>query len=96
MSRDSVGRGVAVAIVLALATLVISYAGMIIRPDDIGNVAVWSFWGIGLTQLLYAIPLYIHWNESKPARAKGLVIGASIIALLNASCWGSFFFIFRR
>jgi hypothetical protein len=95
MSSDSVGRGVAIAILLALATLVLSFAGMAILPGDIGNVAVWSFWGIGLTQLLYAIPLYIHWNQSKPATAKGLVIGASIIALLNASCWGSFFFIFR-
>jgi hypothetical protein len=47
--------------------------------------------GIGLIQLLYVIPLYISFKKSgKTDTAKGMVIAASITALLNATCWGMF------
>ena len=45
--------------------------------------------GIGLTQLIYIIPLYLRYQKKgQKNTAKGLVIIASIIALLNATCWG--------
>ena len=96
MFGNSVGSGVGTAILLALAALALSFTGMTKLPNGSGDVALWCFWCIGLTQLLYAIPLYIRWKKTKPASATGLVIGASIIALLNASCWGAFAAMFRR
>ncbi|GIP38531.1 hypothetical protein J31TS4_18110 [Paenibacillus sp. J31TS4] len=43
---------------------------------------------IGLVQLLYIIPLCIYyWNRHRGA-AQGLIIGASLIFLLNSLCWG--------
>ncbi len=45
--------------------------------------------GIGVIQLVYVIPLYICFKkDGKTDTAKGLVIAASITALLNATCWG--------
>lgn len=92
MFANRVGNGV----VIALAGLVLSFAAMITLPNAIGNIAFWCFYGIGIAQLVYVVPLYIRWKDTKPASAKGLMIGASIIALLNASCWGAFEAIFRR
>jgi hypothetical protein len=92
MFGNSVGNGFATVLLMTLVCL----AAMIATPDGVANVAVFGFGGIGLTQLLYVIPLYLLWKDDKPASAKGLVIGASVVALLNASCWGAFFFIFRR
>jgi hypothetical protein len=47
--------------------------------------------GIGLVQLIYVVPLYLNRKTNgKAATAKGLVIAASITALLNATCWGMF------
>jgi hypothetical protein len=94
MFGNSVGNGFATAIVLALVWIALIFAAMTTMHD--GSVAVRGFWGIGLFQLLYVIPLYIRWKDIKPASAKGLVIGASVVALLNASCWGAFFLIFPR
>lgn len=45
--------------------------------------------GIGLTQVIYIIPLYLRYQKTgQKNTAKGLVIIASITALLNATCWG--------
>ena len=45
--------------------------------------------GVGIIQLIYVLPLYFSFRkEGKTATAKGLVIAASITALLNATCWG--------
>lgn len=95
MFGNSVSNGFGVVILFTLAGLALSVAGIITLPDGVANVAVTGFYGIGLTQLLYVIPLYILWKDDKPASAKGLIIGASVVALLNASCWGAFFFISR-
>jgi hypothetical protein len=45
--------------------------------------------GIGLLQIAYVIPVYrLLRKRGKPMTARGLVIAASITALLNATCWG--------
>jgi hypothetical protein len=47
--------------------------------------------GIGLLQLVYVLPLYFRFRkQDKSETTKGLVIAASITALLNATCWGLF------
>ncbi len=44
--------------------------------------------GIGLIQLAYILPLYFTFRrQGKPATARGLVIAASVTALLSCVCW---------
>jgi hypothetical protein len=51
---------------------------------------VWLIGGVGLIQLAYVIPLYQYFKSNgRSMSARGLVIAASITALLNAACWGS-------
>lgn len=95
MFGNSVSSGMGTVILLTVASLALSFAGMATLRNGVGAVAVWCFWGIGIAQLVYVVPLYIRWKNTKPASAKGLIIGASIVALLNASCWGAFEAILR-
>jgi hypothetical protein len=47
-----------------------------------------SILGIGLTQLLYVIPLGIYFHRlGRSNMVKGLMIGAIITALLNGGCF---------
>lgn len=96
MFGNSVGSGVGTVAVLSLGFIVLTLTLGANLPGGAGLVCVWSFWVIGLTQVLYVVPLYLRWRAVKPAAGKGLIIGASIVALLNASCWGAFEAIFRR
>ena len=54
-------------------------------------IVIASIGAVGLVQLVYVLPLYFQFRKKgKPDTAKGLVIAASITALLNATCWGLF------
>jgi len=47
---------------------------------------------IGAAQLIYMIPAILFANARGLHRLKkGLIIAASIVALLNAACWGLIF-----
>ena len=49
------------------------------------------FGGVGLVQLLYVVPLCLHFKKKgQPKVMKGLIIAASITALLNVGCWTQF------
>jgi hypothetical protein len=44
---------------------------------------------VGITQLLWIVPMVLQFRrKGQPETAKGLVIVAALVALLNASCWG--------
>jgi len=44
---------------------------------------------IGLSQLVYIIPLIIYFHRNGKRRTiQGLIIGAAVVFLLNASCFG--------
>jgi hypothetical protein len=46
------------------------------------------FGGIGVVQLAYVIPLYLRFEEKGETNVmKGLIIAASVTALLNVGCW---------
>lgn len=46
----------------------------------------------GLFQLIYAIPLYFYLRtRHKTSTAKGLLIEACLVLLINATCWGAFY-----
>ncbi|MCP6761412.1 MAG: hypothetical protein NHB32_22350 [Fischerella sp. CENA71] len=46
------------------------------------------FFGIGITQLVYIIPVLLRLKrQEKFALMKGVIIGAIVTALLNGGCW---------
>jgi hypothetical protein len=50
----------------------------------------WISMYIGVTQLIYLIPLMI-WRRKSPGMLQGIIIGASVTFLLNAACFGIIF-----
>ena len=69
--------------------------GLTILFHLIGQVVllvVGGFIWIGLSQLLYIVPAIIYFKrKGRPGVVKGLMIGASVTFLLNASCFGLMF-----
>jgi hypothetical protein len=54
-------------------------------------IGVVVFGGIGVVQLAYIVPLYMHLKKNGQINtAKGLIIAASITVLLNVGCWTQF------
>ncbi|BAU13782.1 hypothetical protein LEP3755_43240 [Leptolyngbya sp. NIES-3755] len=92
-------RGILLAILLAIATAAIAFLlAAALQMLRIPPTANWAYniglllnltvYFIGLTQLLYIIPLLIvFWRQRRFALLKGLTIGAVIIALLNFGCF---------
>lgn len=55
----------------------------------LGNVGLAMLAGIGVTQLIYVVPLMIYFYRSGRKNAfKGMLLAAGITFLLNATCWG--------
>jgi Na+/proline symporter len=53
-----------------------------------GYSVLWSFGGLGIWQLIYAIPRSLSLKrQQRWTRLKGMIAGAAIVALLNGSCW---------
>lgn len=90
--EGSVGTGIGI----VLAADVVLFIVLLLVGPGLSDTAPWlsgvltvAMFGIGLTQLLYVVPLYLYFRKtSQKNTAKGLVIGASIVALLNVTCWG--------
>jgi hypothetical protein len=55
----------------------------------LGIYFLWTLlMALGLTQLVYIVPLIlIARSNGRPGKVKGLIIAASITLLLNAACW---------
>ena len=54
-------------------------------------LGVFVFGGIGVVQLAYVIPLCLRFKANGQTNLmKGLIIGASVTALLNVGCWTQF------
>jgi hypothetical protein len=82
-STGSIARGLGIGALLTLAGAVASLPLMAVY---IGFVL---FFGIGLAQLIWIIPAYRRYaKRGETETAKGLLIVAGIVFLLNASCWG--------
>lgn len=90
--EGSVGTGIGI----ALAADVVLFIVLLSVGPGLSDTAPWlsevltvAMFGIGLTQLLYVVPLCLHFQKTgQKNTAKGLIIGASIVALLNVTCWG--------
>ena len=85
---DAIGWGFLLAI---LIPIVVGFLASNIGVPAVAGVVVF---GVGLVQWLYIVPLSRYLKTAGYSRnSKGLLIGASVITLLNASCWGAVFFI---
>ncbi len=99
MSQSNEGRrvfrGIALSVLLAIAivTIVLLVSGTIVALRLAGN-ANWVYdaitlptiasYLIGITQLLYIVPLIVFfWRQRRFALMKGVVIGAIVVALVN-------------
>ena len=76
----------------ALFVLLVFTPGIQPRSFGTDGLALFAFFGIGIAQLVYVVPLLI-WTRSKGERStfKGIVIAASVTFLLNAACFGVLF-----
>ena len=55
------------------------------------SLSFFLLFGIGVTQLLYVVPMVVHFRKKREfGVAKGIVIAASLTFLLNGACWGWF------
>ena len=97
MSNEDEGSiiwGLVICLGLNILTILIGFlafgAGLGGNSNSL-SVGVVLIGGIGLFQLLYVLPLYFSFKkQGKAETGKGLIIAASITALLNATCWGMF------
>jgi len=103
VSQSNEWRGIIRGILLAvlLATAIVTIAFLLFSIPGLVSVFPALTWGytvvifinfaaysIGITQLLYILPLLIvFWRQRRFALMKGLIIGAVIIALLNFGCF---------
>ena len=88
MSNDegNIGWGLLLCWGVNIGEIVVGFLTLVVLPLGAALIG-----GIGIIQLIYVIPLYFSFRKKgKTETAKGLVIAASITALLNATCWGVF------
>ncbi|MEN8447263.1 MAG: hypothetical protein ABG776_19875, partial [Cyanobacteria bacterium J06555_13] len=72
-------------LMFAIAFIISEFAP---QSQELVFVFLFAFFGIGITQLLYVIPLVL-WTRSKCRfdTMKGVIIGAVITLLLNGGCF---------
>jgi hypothetical protein len=78
MNSGSVGKGIGMGAVLTLGCIV---ASLLLLPIFLA--------GIGIVQCLWVIPAYVTYrNRGETETAKGILIAAGLVLLVNGSCWG--------
>jgi hypothetical protein len=79
----SILRGVAIGAGLTLAGLLVFAFLMIVYIGAFLLVA------IGLAQAIWILPAFRHYrSRGEPETAKGILIVAALVAMLNTTCWG--------
>jgi len=88
-NQGNILKGLGICWGLNLVQFAISASGLILPPLLPLTFALAIF---GLVQLAYVVPLYISFKgRGQVMTARGLVIAASVTALLNAACdWNAF------
>lgn len=52
-------------------------------------VGFWPLFAIGVVQGLWAVPVWLSFRrKGESETAKGILLAAGIVFLLNAACWG--------
>lgn len=91
-NKGSVGGGFGLGVVLNVVQGGLSWLLLALLHGSLNSLVI-SLGAWGLIQLIYMIPIYIYLRRTKRTdTAKGLLIAASLVLLINASCWGCFAF----
>lgn len=70
----------------------IGILGGLVGFYSLSGIAIVAFFGIGLSQLLYVIPIVIFlFIKQKRMMAYGVITAAGITILLNGACYGLIF-----
>ena len=86
--KGSVGGGLILGIFLNVVQGGLSWLLFVLLQGSLDALVI-SLSAWGLIQLIYMVPIYIYLRRTKRAdTAKGLLIAASLVLLVNASCWG--------
>lgn len=86
--RGSVGGGFGLGVFLNVVQGGLSWLLLSLLDGGLNALAI-SLGAWGLIQLIYMIPIYIYLRRtSRPDTAKGLLIAASLVLLINVGCWG--------
>ena len=89
----------AVEILAGIATLFLCHIPLVLAihfffliPPMIGSVVALAIGLVGITQLVYVLPLRrVFRQQKRPYAAKGVLMGAGITVVLNVAVW---FYIF--
>jgi hypothetical protein len=84
MFGDSVLSGLATIVALTLLFFLVVPVGVVFPG---ASFLMLGFRYFGLTQLIYVVPVFIRLKATRPAAAKGLIIGAAIVAVFNVLAW---------
>lgn len=81
----SVGTGVVIGLALTFGAIGVG----VFSAAFTGGISAIVLLGIGVLQAAWIVPLVRHFRtKGETETAKGLLIAAGIVFLLNASCWG--------
>ena len=81
----SVGTGVVIGLGLTFGAIVVG----LVSAAFTGGITAIVLLGIGVLQAAWIVPLVRSYRtKGETETAKGLLIAAGIVFLLNASCWG--------
>ena len=77
-AEGTIGEGIKLTLLLHLIQIPLGIVTLLIAPIF-----------VGVSQLVYMLPaIFIARKHNETAKAQGLIIGVSVIFLLNAACWG--------
>jgi hypothetical protein len=92
---DTLGRGVFLGcglnlgmfLLAAMAYVLLSMAGNALRLALTGSIVYFVMW-LGLTQVLWLLPMHRRFRTSgKMEAAKGVLCAGAITMLISAACW---------
>src|ERR1044071_2943409 len=90
--QGSVWAGFGLSLLLHLFQIPIIILILAIYKGEEQMYALFTLMFIGVSQLLYMVPaIIIAAVKKRPHLVKGLILGASIVFLLNAACTGLIF-----
>ena len=82
---------IVIPVIVYLVSLLLALLGLSLG-NQFSYLWLWFLFGIGLSQLLYVIPLCIYYGRQRQFNTmKGIIIGAILTALLNGGCFLMFF-----
>ncbi len=95
MKPNTITRGLAICWCLNVLAFLLGLVLLVTAQGAFASVGFLLTSVIGVGQFLYVLPLYYSKKTHEPLTAEGISIAASITALLNASCAGIVFVLFR-